>query len=242
MLKTVLSWAWAPVLITGFAIAGFVYEWPLTMVAPVLATLLVIGLVVVAVRAREGQQERLSLRLRQLAEYFNRRFAGNSSLSIFAVIEGLFAVENPQLWEWARACDMSKRIFDTWCNSFINRIEADSRTGRFNIYLRTYLNELWLLNNHYYEFVEQFCEIAEKMEVPEEVIDHYYRFGNEYNGFVKTFREGIMVLKKASRTPIEPPTVREARALTLVKPTVAPAAAPEEVSEKPKATRGGYYL
>jgi len=207
------------------------------MVAPVLAIILVSGLAVAAVRARESRQELVSSRLRQLAGYFNRRFTGNSSLSIFAVIDGLFAIENPQLWEWARACDMSQRIFDTWCNSFIDRIEADTRTGRFNIYLRTYLNELWLLNNHYYEFIEQFCEIAERMEIPQETIDQYHRFSMEYNSFVQSFRDGIMELKKTAKTQIEPPTVREARELSIVKPPPAR----QEVSEKPETTRGGYY-
>ena len=237
MLRTIIGWGWSPALITGFAIAGFIYEWPLTMIAPVLATILVVGLAVAGVRARERQQELLSSRLRQLAGYFNRRFTGNSALSIFAVIGGLFAEDNPQLWEWARACAVSQRIFDTWCNSFVDRIEADTRTGRFNIYLRTYLNELWLLNNHYYEFVEQFREIAERMEVPEATKEQYQRFSTEYNSFVQTFRDGIMELKKAARTQIEPPTVREARELALPKPLPAR----QELSKKPETTRGGYY-
>ncbi|MFC2016660.1 hypothetical protein ACFLUF_02990 [Chloroflexota bacterium] len=191
------------------------------------------------ISARERQMELSALRLRQLAGYFNRRFTGNSSLSIFAIIDSLFSIDNPQLWDWARACDMSQRIFNTWCNSFIDRVESDTRTGRFSIYLRTYLDELWLLNNHYYEFIEQFGEIAERIEIPPETIDQYNRFAVEYNSFVQNFRDGIAELKKTAKTEIEPPSVKLARELSRVKPLQAP----RDEEEKPDTTRGGgYYL
>ena len=130
MLRTIVSWGWCPILITALAVVASVYEWPIEVVAPLLGVILVIGLVVVIVRAREKQLELSSLRLRQLAGYFNRRFTGNSSLSIFSIIDSLFGIENPQLWDWARACDMSQRVFNTWCNSFIDRVEGNTRTSR----------------------------------------------------------------------------------------------------------------
>ena len=175
-LKTIVSWGWSPILITALAVLGFIYEWELWTVVPVLIVILVIGLVVVAVRAREKKLALSSQRLRQLAGYFTRRFTGNSSLSIFAIINSLFKTEKPELWDWARACDMAQRVFNTWCNSFIDRVESDIRTRGFSVYLRTYLNELWLVNSHYYEFVEQFFEVAERVEIPPETIDQYNRF------------------------------------------------------------------
>ncbi len=237
MLKTVVEWGWPSILITAVAVVGVFYEWTMVMVAPILGVILVIGLVVAVVKTRERQLELSALRLRQLAGYFNRRFMGNSTLSIFAIIDTLFGVDNPQLWDWARACDMSKRIFNTWCDSFIDRIESDTRTGRFSIYLRTYLNEMWLMTGHYYEFVEQFYEIASKVEVPPETIDQYNRFVVEYNSFVQNFQDSISGLKKITRTEIEPPSVSLARELSLVKP----APARQEPAEKPRTTRGGGY-
>ncbi len=237
MLKTVVEWGWPSILITAVAVVGVFYDWTIVMVAPIVGVILVIGLVVAVVKTREGQLELSALRLRQLAGYFNRRFMGNSTLSIFAIIDTLFGVDNPQLWDWARACDMSKRIFNTWCDSFIDRIESDTRTGRFSIYLRTYLNEVWLMTGHYYEFVEQFYEIAAKVEVPPETIDQYNRFVVEYNSFVQNFRDSISGLKKITRTEIEPPSVSLARELSLVKP----APASQEPEEKPRTTRGGGY-
>ena len=161
ILRTIVSWGWSPILITALAVVGYIYEWPIEILAPVLTIILVIGLVMVATGAREKDVEQLSRKIRQLSGYFNRRFAGNSSLSIFTIIDSLFKVDNPKVWDWARACDMSKRIFNTWCDSFISRVESDVRMRGFTVYLRTYLNELWLINNHYYEFVEQFYEVAE---------------------------------------------------------------------------------
>ena len=149
-------------------------------------------------------------RLRQMAGYFNRRFMGDSSLSIFTIIDTLFTLDNPKLWDWARACDMSKRVFNTWCDSFISRIESDVRAGRPEAYLYTYLNELWLVNNHYYEFVAQFHEIAAKVELPAETKNQYNRMVMEYNAFAQEFREAISDLRKVTRTEIEPPSVRMA--------------------------------
>ena len=196
---------------------GYVYEWPIIAVGLALGIILVIGLVVAVVKTKESQMEFLSMRLRQLAGYFSRRFTGSSSLSIFAIIDTLFNIDNSQLWDWARACDMSQRVFDTWCNSFIGRLESDTRAGRFSIYLRTYLDELWLMNNHYYDFVQQFYEIAEKVEIPPETIDQYGRFVVEYNTFVQNFRDSIAELKKVARTEIEPPSVKLGRELSRVK-------------------------
>ena len=108
---------------------------------------------------------------------------------------------------------MSGRIFNTWCSSFITRVESDIRTRRFTVYLRAYLNELWLINSHYYEYVEQFYEVAEKVSIPQETVDQYNRFVTEYNAFAQSFRDTITELKTAARTEIEPPSVKFAREL-----------------------------
>jgi len=189
--------------------------------APILAVILVIGLVVAVIGAKDKQLELASLKLKQQAGYFTRRFLGNSSLSIFAIIDSLFRVDDPKLWDWARACDMVKRIFNTWSDSFISRLESDIKTRGFNIYIRTYLDELWLINNHYYEFVEQFYEIAEKMEIPQETVDQYNRFVEEYNAFASNFRDNITELKKVAKTEVEPPSVKLARVLSVVRPVQA---------------------
>lgn len=217
IIKSILKQGWYPVLITALALVGYRYQWPMFVLAPVLIFVMLTGLVVVAVNAREKELEMASLKLRQLAGYFNRRFAGNSSLSIFSVIDGLFAVDNPRLWDWARACNMSQRIFNTWCSGFIVRLESDIRTRRFDIYLHTYLNEMWQVNSHYYEFIEQFYEIADKYDLPRETLDLYNRFATEYNTFVQDLRDNISELKKMAKTEIEPPSVKFARDLTLVK-------------------------
>jgi hypothetical protein len=217
ILKSIAKWSWCPILITALAIVGYIFEWPVGAMAPVLIIILAIGLAVAVIGAKEKELERASLQLKQLAGYFNRRFTGNSSLSIFTIIDSLFNIDNPKLWDWARACDMSKRIFNTWCDSYMERVESDIRTRRFDVYLRTYLNELWLANNHYYDFVEQFYEIADKIEIPQETVDQYNKFMMEYNAFVQDFRDTISELKKVAKTEIEPPSVQFAKELSEVK-------------------------
>ncbi len=217
MLRTVLNWGWAPALITLMAVLGLIFQWPIQVVAPVLGAILVIGLLVVVVAARGRELETSAQRLRQLASYFTRRFTGNSSLSIFAIINDLFKVDNPQLWDWARACDISQRVFNSWCDGFISRVESDIRNRTFGVFIRLYLNEFWQLNTHYYEFVVQFYEIAEKIEIPRETLDQYNRFVAEYNTFVHDFQGIIAELKKVPRTQIEPPSVKLARELPVVK-------------------------
>ena len=212
-LKTIVRWGWCPILITVVAVVGGIYEWPDEAVAAVLGVILVIGLVVAVIGVKEKKLEVSALRLRQLAEYFNRRFMGTSSLSIFAIINSLFNVDDPKLWDWARACDMTQRVFNTWCDSFISRLWGDFRNIRFNVYLRAYLNELWLVTNHYFEFVEQFYEVASKVELPRETIDQYNRFATEYNAFVQNFQDAIRELRKLAQTEIEPPSVKSANEL-----------------------------
>jgi len=216
-LKTLVNHGWYPTLITALALVGFFRGWPVEIIAPVLIILLCIGLVVVAIRAREKQLGLVAVKLRQLAEHFNRRFMGDSSLSIFVIIDSLFSMENPKLWDWARACDMSQRIFNSWCNSFISRVESDISSRRFADYLHTYLDELWLITSRYHDFVEQFYEVAEKIEIPPETIDQYNKFVMEYNAFVQDFRDNIGELRKIVRTGIEPPSVKLARELVKVK-------------------------
>ncbi|MDP6825155.1 MAG: hypothetical protein QGI95_03385, partial [Dehalococcoidales bacterium] len=103
LLKIIVNRGWYPALITALAVAGYFREWPLKFIVPALIILLAIGLVVTVIRAREKQLELSAVRIRQLAEHFNRRFMSDSSLSIFVIIDTLFSLENPKLWEWARA-------------------------------------------------------------------------------------------------------------------------------------------
>ena len=217
VLKTTIKWGWCPILITALAVIGNIYEWSIGVVALFQGIILVIGLVVAVGGAKEKELEHSSQRLRQLAGYFNRRFMGDSSLSIFAIIGSLFNIDNPKLWDWARVCDVSQRIFNSWCNNFMSRVVSDARARRFGAYLRPYLNELWAVNNHYYEFVEQFYEIAEKVEIPQETISQYNRFVTEYNAFVQDFRDNISQLKGVAETAIEPPSVKFAQELSGVK-------------------------
>lgn len=217
MLKTIVNRGWYPALITAIAVVGLVYEWPIEAVAPPLIVILLIGLVVAIIQAKKNELELQSIRLRQLASYFNRRFMGNSSLSIFAIIDSLFSIDNPKIWDWARACGMSQRIFDTWSNNFTNRVESDFRTRKFTIFLHNYLNELWSINSHYHEFTEQFYEVAEKYEIPKETVDQYNRFAMEYNAFVQNFRDTITELRNVARTQVEAPSVKFARELPEVR-------------------------
>ena len=217
MLKTIVSRGWYPALITVIAVVGLVRKWPIEAVAPTLIVILGIGLVVAIIKVKKNELELQSIRLRQLAGYFNRRFMGNSSLSIFAIIDSLFSVDNPKIWDWARACGMSQRIFDTWSNNFTIRVEGDFRTRKFTVFLHTYLNELWSINSHYHEFTEQFYEVAEKFEVPHEIVDQYNRFAVEYNAFVQNFRDTITELRNVARTEVEAPSVKFARELPEVK-------------------------
>ena len=210
MFRAIINWGWAPLLIAATAIVGILMEWPIAAIAPAIGGIFVIGLVVAGLSGREKEAEHSSIRLRQLAAYFDHRFLGESSLSIFAIIDSLFKTDNPKLWDWARSCDQAQRVLNTWSNSFIQRLETDTRTGRFRIYLRTYLNEMWLINNLYHEFVEQFQEIGEKVEMPPETLDQYQRFVTEYNAFADNFRGCIGELLKAGKTEIEPPSVKPA--------------------------------
>ncbi len=211
MLLYILKRGWYPALITAFAIVSLVfYEViPYAASVPVLAVLLCTGVIGAYINARRNQLELQSLRLSQLATHFNRRFMGNSQLSIFEIINGLFGVENEQIWEWARGCEMARRVFDSWAENFAARVESDLRGRRHIVFLQNHINELWALNNHYYEFTEQFVEIVNRFDVPRDVLDKFNKFTEEYNVFVQNFREAINELKQISRTQLEAPSVKQ---------------------------------
>jgi hypothetical protein len=210
VIKTIVVWGWAPALLTAVALIGLHYNWDVWLLATFLGIIFLAGLIVAILRESDKQLETVSVHLRQQAGYFSRRFTGTSSLSIFAIIDTLFNLDDPQLWDWARSCDMCARLIDTWFDSFIHRVESDTGTGKFSAYIQVYLNELWILNNHYYEFIEQFREIAEKIDLPPSTRDHYNRFAEEYNVFVQNFRETISDLRGIITTDIEPPSVKTA--------------------------------
>ena len=230
MLRTIVSRGWYPVLITALAVISLIYELSTNIVVPVLVVLLFIGLIILIVNARNSKLEEQSVKLTQLVSHFNRRFMGNSSLSIFPVIDGVFSVENQQVWEWARACDTSKRIFDTWSDNFANRAENDLRSRRYTVFLHAHLNELWAINNHYYEFIEQFYEIAEKFTMPSDLMAQYNKFTVEYNVFVQNFRDTLTELKNIARIQIEAPSIKLARELSPV--AERPAKSPPETTKK----------
>ena len=213
MLRNIINWGWYPTLITALAVLGLIYSWPLEVMVPALVLILGIGLVANIITARKRQLELASLKIRQLSDYFYRRFMGTSSLSIFVIINTLFTTDEPKLWEWARACDMSQRIFNSWCAGFVSRAETDARGSRFATYLGNYLNELWSITSHYYEFVEQFCDIAGGVEIPKETLDQYNKFVMEYNAFVQDLRSDISELRGVVKTGIDPPSVKLAKEL-----------------------------
>jgi len=238
MFRKIVSWGWSPFLITALAVVGAIFEWPVEVVGPVLVVILIIGLVMVATAAREKRLEQLAFRLSEQGGHFHRRFMGDSSLSIFVIIRTLLTTDNARVWAWARECEVAQRVFNTWSSSFATRLESDIRGQRFKTYLRTSLNELWLLNTHYYEFVEQFTEVAEKTELPPETMDLYNRFVVEYNAFAQDFRGSIAELREFARTEIEPPSVNFAKELR-GKPVPAE---PKREEKKPPPTqhRGGF--
>jgi len=127
---------------------------------------------------------------------------------IIGLVTAVIGAREKELEKGSRACDMSQRVFNTWCSGFTSRLEVDTRTGRFTIYLRSYLNELWLMTNLYYEFVEQFYEIAQKIALPTETLEQYNRFVVEYNSFAEQFRELIGEMKRVAHTEVEPPSVK----------------------------------
>ena len=59
--------------------------------------------------------------------------------------------------------------------------------------------------------------MAEKFEVPKEIVDQYNRFAVEYNAFIQNFRDTITELRNVARTQIEAPSVKFARELPEVR-------------------------
>jgi hypothetical protein len=240
MSRNLLSWGWSPILITALAVVGSIFEWPIAVLGPVLVIILIIGLVMGATSTGDKRLEPLALRLKELGGQFNRRFMGDSSLSIFGVIRTLLTSNDARVWAWARECEVAQRIFNTWASSFASRLESDIRGRRSGVYLRTTLNELWLINTHYAEFIEQFGEVAEKIQLPPETIDLYNRFVVEYNAFVQNFRDSIAKLRESIRIEIEPSSVNFAKELR-GKPL--PATEKREVKKpSPPAHHKGYII
>lgn len=228
MFGTILKRGWYPTLITIIAVLSLVFydTIPYTVVVPVLVVLLFIGIIIAIIGTRQERLQGQSVRLSQMATHFQRRFTGNSTLSVFAIIDSLFEMENQQVWEWARGCEMARKVYDSWAENFADRVESDLRSRHYIQFLKTHINELWSLNNHYYEFIEQFSEIARRFEVPADTIEQYGKFIEEYNLFVQNFREAVNELKAVARTQLEAPSIKLAPEITR-KATVADAPPPE---------------
>ncbi|MFC1982612.1 hypothetical protein ACFLV5_02355 [Chloroflexota bacterium] len=222
---------WIPIVMAGVAILGYLYFWPLEMLAPILSVLVVIGIFMAVSYDRQRNLEHSLAMLKEVGAYFVRRFSGNSPLSIFVVIEGLINAENPAVREWVHCCSMSRLILNSWCDSFILRMESESRAGTLSIYMRTYLRELWSLVIHYQDFIEQFHEVAEKSEFSQDTIAQYNRFTIEYNSFSQRFRDFIGDLRGVNKTEIEPPSIKLAKELPVKRH---PQPEPKEERKLPK--------
>lgn len=209
-IKAVFTRGWAAMLIAALAISGFLLEWPMEAFIAGIASVLIIYLAFLAVAAREKMLDDSAESLKELSGYFYHRFLGESSLSIFAIINTLFNTDNTKLWEWARSCDNAQRVFNTWCDSFNTRLETDRRTRRFSAYLRISAKELWLIVNMYQEYIQQFAEVANHLELPVETTEQYGRFCVEYNTFAGQFRELLAGLRRVARIEIEPPSIKTA--------------------------------
>lgn len=209
-IKAVFTRGWAAILIAALAITVYLLEWPMEAFISSIASVLIIFIGFSAVAAREKMLDESAESLKELSGYFYHRFMGESSLSIFAIINSVFKTENTSLWEWARSCDNAERVFNTWCDSFNTRLETDHRTRRYSAYLRVSTRELWLMVNMYQEYIEQFVEVANHVELPVETIEQFQRFKVEYNTFVGQFRDLLAGLRRVARIEIEPPSIKMA--------------------------------
>jgi len=210
MFKNIMVWIWSPIIIIGIAVGGILGEWEPWITITLMSVVLLTGIAVAMITASERENEKMSGRIRQLAGHFTRRFGGESSYSIFAIIRELFRTQDAELWEYAHACEQTERIYNSWAENFISRIETDTATGRYTLYIRRHLQELWMLNNHYFEYIEQFREIAEKVNLPTEMIEQYNRFSAEYNSYTNSFREIIASSHKSGKTNIEADSIKDA--------------------------------
>jgi len=55
VLRTIVSWGWAPILITALAVVGCIYQWSVWLIAPAVISILIIGLVVAVRGEREKE-------------------------------------------------------------------------------------------------------------------------------------------------------------------------------------------
>ncbi|MCL2474935.1 MAG: hypothetical protein FWF37_02230 [Chloroflexi bacterium] len=210
MAKNLFVWLWSPILMLLIGVVGNLAEWENWLTLGLMSAVMLIGIAVAIITAQERANEKISDRIRQVSGYFTRRFGGESSYSVFAIIRELFRTKDPELWEYAHACEQTERVYNTWCENYISRIETDSATGRFAIYIRRYLQELWMLNSLYHEYIEQLRDIAEKVELPTEMIEQYNRFSAEYNSFTNSFRELINLAVKSGKTELDANSVKDA--------------------------------
>ena len=119
--KTMVSQGWALILLIIMVVIGYSYisEWPIEVLAAVLAVILVIGLATAVVRAEEKEFEHLSQRLRALAGYFYCRFMGNSSL---AIVEQFYVIA--QKIELPQETTDQYRKFATKYNTFAKQFRG----------------------------------------------------------------------------------------------------------------------
>ena len=94
-----LRFVWVPIVMAGVAILGYLYFWPLEMLAPILAVLAVTGIIMAILHDRQRNLGNSLVTLKELGAYFVNRFAGNSPLSIFIIIGGLTNSENTTVRE-----------------------------------------------------------------------------------------------------------------------------------------------
>lgn len=216
---------------------GLSLPWPNELVAAALGAVLIIVAVSLLWIFGRKRQQRSAIKLRDLATYFTRRFAGTSSLTVFSVIESLSDIDQPGVRDWVHHCSVNKRIFNAWCEGLTGRIESDGHAAGLVRSSHVYLRELWSMATQYQEFVEHLYEVAMTGRLPSDAVDRYNKFVAEYNPFVQRLQDYIGEQRSAHKTGIEPASVKLAREIAR-KQTPAPAPKEEARLSLPPDNKG----
>ncbi len=65
ILRTIVNRGWCPILLTAVAVVGYIYEWPIVVVGLALGVILVVGLAVAIIGAKNKKLELSLLTLKQ---------------------------------------------------------------------------------------------------------------------------------------------------------------------------------
>jgi hypothetical protein len=200
-IKHIIRRRWGYILVALISgIGSFIIEQPTWWLAIVVMTIGVIEEYVDWRRTRQEKRLNAILKLKEMVQDFNRFVDTGYTYSIFYIIREFGNAQSDKtdvIKEWAEAHNTALDFLLGWLSStnkrlsLITQLKTNNEIEFSNVY-----KDFQRINHYYFKIVDDFYRKSKRGNISENIEKNYNKFVDEYNSFVRNFRNLIGDTKK----------------------------------------------